>query len=178
MVPLIFNGPLAVCQSQGLLLSCPQSDSRSSSRVCFGSHALFPPPCSIPHHLETLLDYMSYVFSFYADDTQLYLLFETSPFDNMVSSKAKLEACVRDIDSWMLINKLKMNRDKTELLVLSSSYLPPPLFGTLTIASETLNCSSMAKNIGVVLDGSLSFVPHIMAVCKSSFCHLQNIAKS
>ena len=87
-------------------------------------------------------------------------------------------ACVHDIDSWIrLINKLKMNRDKTELLVLSSSYLPLPLFGTLTIASETVNCSCTAKNIGVVSDGSLSFVPHIMAVCKPSFFHLRNIAK-
>ena len=46
-------------------------------------------------------------FHFYADDTQLYLSFETSSFDDMVSSKAKLEACVHDIDSWMPINKLK-----------------------------------------------------------------------
>jgi len=34
-------------------------------------------------------------------------------------AKVAMEACVRDIDAWMTANMFKMNRDKTELLVLS-----------------------------------------------------------
>ena len=34
-----------------------------------------------------------------------------------MSCKSKIEACVTDIDPWMIINKLKMNGDKTEILV-------------------------------------------------------------
>ena len=47
----------------------------------------------------------------------------------------------------------------------------------LTIFDETVNCSSTAKDIGVVLDDSMSMVPHITAVCKSAFFHLRNISK-
>ena len=48
---------------------------------------------------------------FYADDTQLYITFKTScPYD-MESARLKIEACIRDIELWRLINKLKMNNE-------------------------------------------------------------------
>ena len=46
-------------------------------------------------------------FHFYADDTQLYVTFETSSLNDMELSKCRLEACVREIDTWMLLNRLK-----------------------------------------------------------------------
>ena len=46
-------------------------------------------------------------FHFYADDTQLYLTFETLSLKDMELSKCRLEACVREIDTWMLLNRLK-----------------------------------------------------------------------
>ena len=64
-------------------------------------------------------------FHLYADDTQLYLTFESWDVDK---TKLVIEECVRDIDAWMTVNMLKMNRDKTELLVLSACHRPlPPL---------------------------------------------------
>ena len=44
-------------------------------------------------------------------------------------------------------------------------------------ASETVDCSTTAKNIGVIFNNSLSMLPHVTAVCKSSFFHLRNIFK-
>ena len=46
-------------------------------------------------------------FHFYADDKQLYVTFETSSLNDMELSKCKLEACVREIDTWMLLNRSK-----------------------------------------------------------------------
>ena len=81
----------------------------------------------------------------------------------------------------MVHNRLKLNQDKTEVLVFSSCYRPRPNTGDLTIVDKTgdkmVNCSSTAKDIGVTLDNSLSMVPHITAVCKSAFFHLRNISK-
>ena len=59
-------------------------------------------------------------FHFYADDRQLYVTFETSSLNDMELSKCRLEGCVLEIDTWMLLNKLKLNKNKTELLVISS----------------------------------------------------------
>jgi len=45
----------------------------------------------------------------------------------------------------------------------------------LTIVDEIVNCSLTAKEIGVVLDDSMSMFPHITVACKSAFVHLCNI---
>ena len=81
------------------------------------------------------------------------------------------------IDLWMVHNRLKLNQDKTEVLVFSSCYRPRPNIGNLAIVDMMVNCSTKAKDIGVTLDNSLSMVPHITAVCKSAFFHLRNISK-
>ena len=65
----------------------------------------------------------------------------------------------------------------TEILVFSSSYRPRPALENLVIASDTADCSTTAKNIGVMFNNSLSMLPHVTAVCKSSFFHLRNIFK-
>lgn len=91
--------------------------------------------------------------------------------------KSTIEDWVRDIDLWMLANKLKLNSDNIEILVFSSCYCPRPTLNNLVIASETVDCSTTAKNIGVIFNNSLSMLPHVTAVCKSSFFHLRNICK-
>ena len=55
-------------------------------------------------------------YHFYAHDTQLYITFRTSSVSDMNLSNAKLVNCVRDMDAWMLSNKLKLNKDKSEVL--------------------------------------------------------------
>ena len=110
-------------------------------------------------------------YHFYADNTQLYLSFETSSPEDLSTCKSALEDCIKDINLWMLNNKLKLNSGKTEMIVFSSSYCPRPALKNLVIASDTVDCSTTAKN------NSLSMLPHVTAVCKSSFFHLRNIFK-
>jgi len=76
-------------------------------------------------------------YHFYADDTQLYLSFSSLSGDDQAYSAAQVKSCVGDIDHWMSLNKLKLNRDKTELLVISSKYRPrPSLDSTFLIHSN------------------------------------------
>ena len=56
-------------------------------------------------------------YHFYADDTQLYLSFETSSPEDLSTCTSALEDCVKDINLWMLNNKLKLNSGKTEIIV-------------------------------------------------------------
>ena len=92
-----------------------------------------------------------------------------------MSCKSTIEACVSDIDSWMIMNKLKVNGDKTDILVFSSPYRPRPALDFLDIVSKNVRCSTSARNIGVAFSNSLSMAPHVAAVCKSSFFYLRNI---
>lgn len=41
-------------------------------------------------------------YHFYADDTQLYICFKTSCYEEMVDHKLRIEACISDIDPWIL----------------------------------------------------------------------------
>ena len=56
----------------------------------------------------------------YADDTQLYIAIEHSA--NLHSELLQMERCVADIRNWMRHNMLKLNNDKTELIVFASRY--------------------------------------------------------
>ena len=62
---------------------------------------------------------------FYADDSQIYLSFTTSAAGEPTTSKLRIESCIRDVNNWMSANKLMLNRDKTELLVLHARHRSP-----------------------------------------------------
>ena len=63
-------------------------------------------------------------FHLYADDTKLYISFKTCCTNDMELTKTRIEAYVRDIDLWMVQNQLKLNQEKTEVLVFLSCYHP------------------------------------------------------
>ena len=110
-----------------------------------------------------------------ADDTQSCLTFESSSAN---LAKLAIEDCVRDIDNWMTVNMLKMNRDKTELVVLNARHRPPSPLTSISDCDEVISMSSAARNIGVLYDSSLSMEHHVTAVCKAGFCHLRNISRT
>ena len=53
----------------------------------------------------------------YADDTQVYKLFD---LDDCLSSIPCIEKCVSDVKTWMMSNKLQMNEDKTDVLLVTA----------------------------------------------------------
>jgi len=55
----------------------------------------------------------------YANDIQLYLKCHTQEATTVVHT---LEACITDVTTWMKMNRLKLNADKTELLWAGSKY--------------------------------------------------------
>ena len=95
----------------------------------------------------------------------------------MVECKTTIEQCVHDIDNWMVINKLKLNQDKTEVVLISSRYRPWPPLDSLQIANLTVVPSSSARNLGIIFGKCFNFEDHIKSICKSSHYHIRNIAK-
>ena len=99
---------------------------------------------------------------FYADDTQPYCSFT---FHDQAASVQAVESCLNDIDAWMLANMLKLNRDKTELLVIGPKHkVNPPIKG-IHVAGAYTEVSNNARNIGVSFDshvnlGLLSFTKY------------------
>ena len=94
----------------------------------------------------------------------------------MFDSKLQLETCINDICQWMVFNELKLNQDKTELLIIYSRYCFCPSLSRLCVGDVDV-VPKAASNLGVVFDDTMFFKSHITDVCKSSFYHLRNISR-
>ena len=57
----------------------------------------------------------------------------------MVECKTTIEQCVRDIDNWMVINNLKLNQNKTEVVLINTRYRPRPPLDSLQTRTTTWN---------------------------------------
>ena len=117
----------------------------------------------------------------------LYLMY-TSPLGDILrkhkmsfhlyveSAVQRVEACVAEIDQWMHSNELKLNKDKTELLVIGSRFRPQSGLKSINVGDE-IGPSDSARNIGVIFDKYLTMTEHVNFVCMSSFYQLRRIAK-
>ena len=119
-------------------------------------------------------------FHSYADDTQLYISMEPNDPDALSS----LITCLSAVEHWMSNNFLKLNEDKTEVLLIGPKTKRDAVFNSLGKNMPSNNqwnlttlIKSEATSLGVVLDSDLSFKSHINKVTKASFFHLRNIAK-
>ena len=108
----------------------------------------------------------------YADNTQLYLSMKTTKVEDVLSVCTRVKVCLRELNKWMLLNNLRLNNDKTELLVLHTK---PPL-DSITVGDATVEPTSSARNIGAVFDDTMSFEEHPIDLCRTAFFHIRNIS--
>ena len=90
----------------------------------------------------------------------------------------QINNCISDLRCWLVKNKLKMNDNKTEFLVLTSSTLKrchDDLY--ISVGDSCISSSVNVKNLGIVFDKFLNADAHISYVCKSVYYHLRNIGK-
>ena len=135
--------PYTICQNPRCFLSCEWLTLWSSSRFRAGSFAIFIVYISIGWHCKILWPVLSFSCGWYA---VMFVLWNVTSAEDLSICKSTIEDCIREIDLSILANKLKLNSNKTEIVVFSSSYCPRPALNNLVIASETVDCSTTAKN--------------------------------
>ena len=120
-------------------------------------------------------------YHFYADDSQLYILFRPKDPVSREDAIAKVQACAEDIRCWMSKNMLKLNDDKTELIIITTNRENPKPSFTIRIGSDDISPASDSeppKNLGVYIDSCLNFQAHISKVVKTINYALFNIGKT
>ena len=113
----------------------------------------------------------------YADDTQLYLSYNVEEPSEENLTHERIELCISDIKSWMSNNKLKLNDDKTELLIVLSESAQNKIQNThIQIGSSTISASNNVRNLGIYLDSNMSMENHIKKVCQSAYFQIRNLS--
>ena len=81
-----------------------------------------------------------------------------------------------DIKSWMIENCLKLNEDKTEVVILGTPQHRRTLnISSINICGNDINIAGAAKNIGMILDSSLKLEDQVNKTCRACYYHLKNI---
>ena len=89
-----------------------------------------------------------------------------------------MEQCIRAIRAWMQANKLKLNENKTEVMLIGTrQQLSKVNLGTLTVGDTSVAIVNKARNLGVWFDSQLNFNVHITKICSLSFCSLYKIRR-
>ena len=115
----------------------------------------------------------------FADDTQLYLAIKPITQQAVDIGVDRLEGCLTDIYTWMSQNKLKLNADKTEVIVLGT----PKQRAKISVPSISVN-GEIVKilnipigNLGSVFDPSMNMAAHVSKAVKSANYYLRNIGR-
>ena len=116
-------------------------------------------------------------FHLYADDTQIYIIFKPLINGSLEYSKNLIQEYTRNMSIWMKNNKLKLNDDKTDLLVLTARHRPQPPIESIIVGSDLIYPSETAKNLGIVFDTTLSLEKQVTAICKAGLYHIRNISR-
>ncbi len=113
----------------------------------------------------------------YADDTQLYIGCRLQDHE---ASKQQLETCITEVRQWMADNMLKLNDDKTEYIVIGSRHMlrqVPESLLSIRVGNKTINATSSARNIGVMVDSALSMEQQVTNVCRACYVGLRDVGK-
>ena len=116
----------------------------------------------------------------FADDTQLYLSFnksdDKSGLDEAISA---MNRCISDLRNWMIRDRLMINDDKTELILIGSRQQ----FGkindvcNISVGDYDIYPSSCVRNLGAWFDNKLSMSTHVTKICNAPFYDLHNIRR-
>jgi len=113
----------------------------------------------------------------YADDHQLYRHFNPNAQHNILSHSIK--QCIDSIHHWMNSYFLKLNPDKTEIIVLGAKNVLKQIgiHGINLPGGRPVRFSSTAKNLGFFIDSSLTCNAQVNSVVRTCLNVIRNIAK-
>ena len=112
----------------------------------------------------------------YADDTQVYNSFNTSTCDSSIKN---LQNSLVSAQDWMFQNKLKLNPDKTEFVLIGNKSQRQKFTSKfpISILGNQLTPTPLAKNLGVTLDSDFNFQRQINNTVSSCYYHIRDFRR-
>ena len=110
----------------------------------------------------------------------LFISFDIRDLVETSDAVTTLENCLKDVSSWMLLNRLKLNSSKTEAIL----FYPPRLQNLVSTRSlsikmdgHSLVLKKQIESLGIVLDCNMKMEKQVNYVSKVSYFHLRNISR-
>jgi len=116
-------------------------------------------------------------FHFYADDTQIYMSFSALDCSESLS---RLSQVLGRVHTWFSVNKLTLNADKTEYILIGTRQQRSKINDQdckLSFGGYNLKPSDVVRNLGFFMDNQLTLSNHISRVCQISFLHIRNFRR-
>ena len=106
----------------------------------------------------------------YADDTQLHLSFTPCEWGDTLE---RVEECVKEIKAWMVANKLQLNGDKTQIVLVSAPRANSGVFDLVHVQIywHPIPYSTSVKNLGVFFI-NISIWKHMLSLCVVRSCFI------
>ena len=114
----------------------------------------------------------------FADDTQLYLSFKPLGDTAQADAIQAMEKCIDAVRKWMIQDRLMINDDKTEFLLVGTRQQLEKLYScSIIVGNNRISPSPCVKNLGSWFDSNLSMTDHINKACNAAFYHLHNLRR-
>ena len=87
-----------------------------------------------------------------------------------------MEACLLDVQKWMAANLLKLNNDKTEVVLFAPKQITVSTRNiSVAVGNTHVSAITSVRNLGVMLDTTLSMDDQVKAVCRTTYAQLRGI---
>ena len=109
--------------------------------------------------LSAIIDSHSIIHHSFADDIQLQMY---APPDRISELLHSMQSCISDVKAWATANMLKLNDNKTELMLVASKIYKHlhNLPTSITIGNAEVHFKQSVKNLGFTLDCHLTMNAH------------------
>ena len=109
--------------------------------------------------------------------TQLLKVFSPRSNDQILAIEC-IEDCVSDIQNWMLQHRLKLNDNKTEVIIFGTKQqLAKLTCDQVEFGNDRIKIVDKVRNLGGTLDSGLTMEHHVNQLCKNSSHNLYNLRR-
>ena len=90
-----------------------------------------------------------------------------------------MNRCISDLRNWMIRDRLMINDDKTELILIGTRQQLGKINDVcnISVGDYDIYPSSCVRNLGAWFDNKLSMSTHVTKICNAAFYHLHNIRR-
>ena len=125
--------------------------------------------------LPAIIDSHSIIHHSFAEDLQLQM---SAPPDKISELLHSIQSCISDVNAWATVNMLKLNDNKTKLmLAISKATMHLNSQPTsITIGNAQISFKQSVKNLGFTLDCHLAMNAHVSNIAWTCYFELRRLA--